>query len=197
MSRLWLLRHAPTAWSAEKRLQGRNDLDLSEEGRAAVGRWHLPKAVIGCDWYVSPLRRCRQTASLLGLKSVQIEPRLIEMDWGRWEGQTAGELKTATLSELAKHEANGLDMRPPGGESPRDVQSRVQPWLEERANAGNDVAAVTHKGVIRAIYALARGWDMIRPPPERLRWDRIHAFVLTAAGEPRIDQLNIRLTARP
>lgn len=194
MTRLWLLRHAPTIWSAEKRLQGRNDIGLSEGGRAGIREWRLPNATIGCSWYVSPLRRCRETASLLGLRNTQIEPRLIEMDWGRWEGQTARELKTAAPGELAEREANGLDMRPPDGESPRDVQNRVQPWLEERAKAGKEVAAVTHKGVIRAIYALARGWDMARPPPEKLDWGSIHAFVLPAAGGPKIDLLNIRLT---
>lgn len=195
MTRLWLLRHAPTTWSAEKRLQGRNDLALSKDGRAVVGEWHLPEAAIGCNWYVSPLQRCLQTAGLLGIENAQIEPRLIEMDWGRWEGQTAGELKTAAPGELAEREADGLDMRPPGGESPRDVQNRVQPWLEERAKAGKEIAAITHKGVIRAIYALARGWDMARPPPEKLHWGSIHAFVLPATGVPEIDQLNIRLTA--
>ena len=119
------------------------------------------------------------------------------MDWGLWEGQTASEIEAATPGKLAEHEARGLDMRPPGGESPRDVQDRVQPWLEERAKAGNEVAAVTHKGVIRAIYALARGWDMTGPPAERLRWDRIHVFVLAADQQPRIDQLNVSLTTEP
>src|SRR3546814_19659201 len=70
---------------------------------------------------------------------------------------------------MAAAEALGLDLRPPGGESPRQVQDRLKPWLAERSSCGRDTIAVTHKGVIRALYALACGWDMTGPPPDKLR----------------------------
>ena len=70
-----------------------------------------------------------------------VEPRLVEMDWGDYEGYTLAELRAARGVDLAANEARGLDFRPPGGESPRDVQARLAPLLAEiaarrRADAG-------------------------------------------------------------
>src|SRR3546814_15044213 len=88
---------------------------------------------------------------------------------------------------MAANEARGLDFRPPGGESPRDVQDRLRPLLAELAAAGADVVAVSHKGVLRALYALASGWDLRGTPattpadashqpfpPHAARADRAH-----------------------
>jgi probable phosphoglycerate mutase len=97
---------------------------------------------------------------------------------------------------LAELEDRGLDFRAPGGESPRDVQARLRPWLEETAAADADVLAITHKGVIRALYALASGWDMRAKPKERLTDNAVHAFALDRQGI-RVDRLNIPLAGTP
>jgi probable phosphoglycerate mutase len=52
---------------------------------------------------------------------------------------------------------------------------------------------ITHKGVIRAVLALATGWTMEDEAPVRLRWDRLHLFALGADGTPRVERLNIEL----
>ena len=85
--------------------------------------------------------------------------------------------------------------RPGGGEGPRAVQARLAPWLAELARAGRPVAVVSHKGVIRALYAQATGWDMTGDPPARLAWDCAHLFSLAADGTPAIAQLNLPLGA--
>src|SRR3546814_16034964 len=82
---------------------------------------------------------------------------LVETDWGAWEGRTLAELRADLGAGMAANEARGLDFRPPGGESPRDVQDRLRPLLAELADAGEDVVAVSPKGVLRALYALASG----------------------------------------
>ncbi|HTS90584.1 MAG TPA: histidine phosphatase family protein [Stellaceae bacterium] len=193
MTSLALLRHGPTRWSREHRLQGRADLGLDEAGRAALGLWRLPPEMTARRWLVSPLARARETAALLGL-TVEIEPRLIEMDWGAWEGRQAQELR-ASEPGFAADEARGLDLSPPGGESPRTVQVRLLPLLAELAAKPVPVGAVTHKGVIRAVLALATGWDMRGKAPARLRWDAVHLFELGPAGRPRIERLNLSLVA--
>jgi probable phosphoglycerate mutase len=53
--------------------------------------------------------------------------------------------------------------------------------------------AVSHKGVIRAVLALATGWTMEGDAPVRLRWDRLHLFALDTDGTPRVARLNIEL----
>ena len=91
---------------------------------------------------------------------------------------------------MAEAEARGLDFRPPGGESPREVQRRLLPLLESLAAAGRPTIAVSHKGVIRALYALASGWDMSDQPQETLREPCAHRFLLDPRGVPALDKLN-------
>ena len=187
-----ILRHGPTAWSAERRLQGRCDLPLSAEGRGRVATWRLPSDLTGCAWRVSPLRRAGETAELLGISDAVQESGLIEMDWGKWEGQRLAEL-CVSVPEMAVMEAAGVDFRPPGGESPREVQARLRPLLARIAQDGVPVAAVAHKGVIRALFALATGWDMRAKPPQRLAEDAVHLFEIDRTGGAAVCRLNLPL----
>jgi len=196
VSRLLLIRHGATAWNEAGRIQGRSDPPLSAAGRAAVAAWVLPDAAAEARWICSPLTRARQTAALLHEGPVGEDPRLIETDWGTWEGRTLAALRAELGGAMAENEARGLDFRPPGGESPRDVQLRILPLLAELAGAGGSVAAVTHKGVIRAVYALASGWDMRGRPPVKLRDACIQAFTLGPDGRPRVEQLNVPLAVQ-
>ncbi len=194
MTLLVLLRHGPTAWTGAHRLHGRTDLPLDAAGRARVRGWRLPADLPELRWLASPLKRCTETAALLGLEAA-IEPRLLEMDWGRWEGRTIAELRAESPREMRAMEARGLDLQPPGGESPRAVQRRVAPLLAEIAAEGAPTGCVTHKGVIRAILALATGWDMTEPEPAKLAWDAVHAFRLGPGGTLRVERLNHSLAA--
>jgi probable phosphoglycerate mutase len=191
---LAVLRHGPTAWSAARRLQGRSDIPLSPEGRAVVASWRLPPALTACRWLTSPLGRAVETAEILGL-AARRETRLIEMAWGEWEGLSLAELRAMPDAALAAREAAGRDLRPPGGESPRAVQARLRPLLVEIASGGTAVGAVSHKGVIRALFALASGWDMLGKAPVRLDWQSAHLFRLDAAGNPAVERLNLSLLA--
>jgi probable phosphoglycerate mutase len=179
MTPLLLIRHGATAWNAGGRLQGRAEIGLSAAGRAAVEGWRLPAAFAQARWLTSPLRRARETAALLTDRPVKLEPRLIEMDWGAWEGLRAAELDA---DELAAREALGLDFRPPGGESPREVMERLRALVAELAADPGPVVAVCHKGVIRAALTLATGWDMRSRPPLRLARDQALALVGHRSG---------------
>jgi len=197
MPALLLLRHGPTDWSAAHRLQGRSDRPLSDAGRALVESWRLPDDAARFAWATSPLRRCRETTEILRSRHppagpARVEPRLVEMDFGDWEGRTLAELRAAGGAAVAALEDRGLDFRAPGGESPREVQARLRPWLDDLAAEDRDLLAITHKGVIRALYALASGWDMRAKPKARLADDRVHRFTIDREGF-RIERLNIPL----
>ena len=141
----------------------------------------------------SPLARCRQTATALGLTKAAVEPRLVEMDWGQWEGRRLADLRAELGSQMADNEARGFDFQPAGGESPRMVLARIRPWLRQQATAGSATVAISHRGVIRVIFALATGWDMLGRPPAKLDWSALHAFSLAADGMPSVLQLNMAL----
>jgi probable phosphoglycerate mutase len=188
MTRLLLIRHGRTAWNAQKRLQGRTDIPLSDEGRAEVRRWRVPEEFRRFDRVCSPLGRARETARLLGGAS-RIEPALIEMSWGAWEGQCFAALQEQLGNDMRRNQARGLDFRPEQGESPREVQARLAPFLR---GLRRSTLAVSHKGIVQAIHALATGWRMIGKPPHKLRDGAAHLFDVTD-GQPVIVRLNIPL----
>ena len=198
MTDLLFLRHGATAWNEAGRIQGRTDVPLTDGALAALREQRIPCRFGGrLPWVSSPLRRARQTARALGAQTLALEPRLTEMDWGEWEGSTLPELRTALGEAMRENEARGLDFETPAGDSPRKVQERLQPWLAEVGAAGRPVAVVSHKGVGRALLALAVGWDMKDRAPIRLRWERAHRFRISRSGVPRLVEPNIALAPRP
>jgi len=111
-------------------------------------------------------------------------------DWGE-DGGSSGEGQGGV--DVAEAESLGLDFCPPGGESPRQVQARLAPFLAAVAARARPTVAIAHKGVIRAILARAAGWDMTGRAPARLGDACAHRFMLAADGAPAIDRLNIPL----
>lgn len=128
-TRFLLLRHGQTPLSVERRYSGRGNPELTELGRAqAAGAAARLAASGGIDLIVcSPLDRARATAEAaaqeLGL-SVQVDPDLIETDFGDWEGMTFAEA-TAAYPDLHRQWLSDVNTPPPGGESFAEVEERV------------------------------------------------------------------------
>lgn len=190
---LFLIRHGPTLWNEEKRLQGHTDIPLSGRGREFVSRWRVPPPVDQYRWVCSPLRRARETAQLLGANDLETESALKEMYYGSWEGQRLADLRKAMGDEMAANEARGLDFRPDGGESPRELQARLLPWLLNVARKRRPTVAVTHHGIVRAVFSLATGWDMAGPPPEKFRWSAMHCFLVSDDGTVSVERINVSI----
>ena len=187
-----LLRHAPTAWNADGRLQGLTDTALSPEGERAARSWRLPAPADGWKRVSSPLQRARRTAELVRPStSVTIDSRLREMSFGLWEGFTVKTLRATGGEAFAAAEAAGLDFHPPGGESPRMTMVRLSLWS---STLTEPVVAVSHKAAIRALLALATGWNMLGRPPHKLDWKCAHFFVAQEGGRVAIERLNVPLT---
>ena len=105
----------------------------------------------------SPALRCRALAMRLSRHwrlPCEIEPRLQEMDFGRWEGLPWNSVPRAELDAWAHHP---LDYPPGGGESLCAMSARVRVWLREVAEARTGVLAITHGGVMRLLTAWAQG----------------------------------------
>lgn len=194
MTVLSFVRHGTTAWNAQGRMQGRCDVPLSAVGRAEVARWRLPLDHGACvDWLSSPLSRSLETARILGAGALRVEPALIEMDWGKWEGFRLEELRAHFGAAFAANERRGLDFRPPGGESPREVMVRVLRWLGSVGPSDRPLVAVTHNGVLRALLALASGWDMTGKPPVKLRPATLQRFALERGPRLALLECNVPL----
>lgn len=192
MSRVLFIRHGRTAWNAARRIQGHTDIALDETGREELRGRRLPREFAGWPVFASPLARAVETARLLGLDPPRLDARLREMSYGAWEGSTWDEIRARHGGALAARERQGLDFRPDGGESPRELRARMIDWLAEVAG-GVSVVAVTHKGVIRMALAMATGWDLVSRAPHRLHWDRAHLFDVSPIAELRIHRLNLPL----
>ena len=150
--KLYVARHGQTAWNAERRICGRTDLELTEEGKkqAVV----LAEQVAGkgiARILVSPLRRAQQTAGFIAEKlnlPLENEPRLIEQCYGIYEGQ---DVKTEgflySKSQFARR-------YPGGGESMMQLAARLYPLIDEVRAAGGpgNVLFVCHGGVYRVIH---------------------------------------------
>ncbi|MFQ5755245.1 MAG: histidine phosphatase family protein [Acidiferrobacterales bacterium] len=188
-----LIRHGPTPWNVEGRIQGHTDLSLGPAGRQEVVGWHVPAEFHAYEWVASPLARALETACLLGVGRVRCDPRLAEMSWGEWEGRTWADLRAQYGAAVAQQEARGLDFSPPGGETPRRLVARVRAWTLDITARGHPVAAVTHKGVIQAALAMATGWDLTGKPPYRLDWASAHLFGIHRDGTLAVERLNIGL----
>ncbi|MBL6613726.1 MAG: histidine phosphatase family protein [Reyranella sp.] len=191
-----VLRHAATEWNADRRLQGLTDTPLSAAGEAEARAWRLPPPADGWKRLSSPLQRARRTAELLQPSApVTIDSALREMSFGTWEGRTVAQLREIVGAAFIEAENKGLDFQPPGGESPRAAMARVGRWAAGIAAVGQPVVAVSHKATMRALLALATGWDMMGRPPHKLDWHCLHFFSADVDGRVRVDRLNVSLQA--
>ena len=193
---LLLVRHGRTEANARGVLLGREDppLDPTGEAQAAAlaaalctGRFGPITAVVS-----SPLRRTVATASRLAEAAgldVQVDERLIELDYGEFEGVPVGGLPQETWSEWR----SDVHFRPPGGESLAELGDRVRgscvEWSERAASEGAGVVLVSHVSPIKSAVAWALGVG------EELAW-RAHldpasiTRVLLRGGRPALALFN-------
>lgn len=96
-----------------------------------------------------PEQRARQTAQLLGLQATT-EPRLADLDCGRWRGETLDRVHPEELQVWLTDPTQA----PHGGESIVNLIDRVAGWLQSLAGDAIRTVAVTHPAVIRAAILL-------------------------------------------
>ncbi|MBS28163.1 MAG: phosphoglycerate mutase [Alphaproteobacteria bacterium] len=195
MIELVLVRHGITDWNAARRLQGQRDIPLNDEGRALVDAWRFSPPYDAVDLSVSPLVRCRETADIIksnnpGLGDITYDDRLLERDMGIWAGRDLRAVETEFGD--AAHDGG---YRPEGGESRRDMLVRTRDFIAATATGGRPRLVVTHRGVIRAFYAIATGWDLTGETADELSRRRAQVFRAAADGSVEVAQLNLRLTA--
>jgi 2,3-bisphosphoglycerate-dependent phosphoglycerate mutase len=174
---LWLVRHGESTWNIAGLAQGHNDeAELTERGLrqaadAAAQFGYRPVRAI----YASDLRRAQQTAAafaaVLGLP-VQADRRLRERSLGLVEGNPH-----AAIGPSVTGLADGLvidpDIRPPAGESVRDLYLRAAAFYDDLAAdladsmlaTSGDVLVIAHGGTVRVLDAYIHG-----VPVDQMTW---------------------------
>ena len=105
LSAVYLARHGETAWSLSGQHTGRTDLPLTEHGERnarALGR--RLRGLRFAKVFTSPLKRTARTCELAGFGgAAEIDPTLVEWDYGQYEG-----LRTADIhAEASPSRASG------------------------------------------------------------------------------------------
>jgi alpha-ribazole phosphatase len=114
--------------------------------------------------WTSPSRRCREVAERIAevlAVPLSADPRLMELDFGEWEGKPWDHIPHTDLDRWA---ADPSGFRAPCGESGAELIARV---MDFHAGLKQDCAVVSHGGPLRVLSALLRGErvDLLKPPP--------------------------------
>jgi broad specificity phosphatase PhoE len=145
---IWIVRHGETEWSRDAKHTGKTDVELTPKGEDQA---RALAEVLGSHQFArvlsSPLRRARETARLAGFGEPRIDDRLVEFDYGEYDGLTTKEIR---------------DKRPdwdlwtdgcPGGETPTHVERRADGIIDEVADTDGDVLIFAHGHCLRILAA--------------------------------------------
>ncbi len=197
-SALHLVRHGQSTWNVLRRVQGQNDeAELTPLGREQAGAAAQTLAQFSAvRLLTSDLRRAVQTAEIIGgtTNLVPIQTSLLrEQGLGVLEGldsaAAAQEWDRAARRASEEWDEYGEPLpataiRPPGGESMRDVRGRVggilaSPWVTD---ATGGVIVVSHGDTIRIMLAVLLGDDFDEPAWRPVGNGEVHSVYRTDEG---------------
>ena len=157
MKLIYVIRHGQTEWNLARRMQGRLDSPLTQEGmEQAHGHGALLKMLGPVEaMYVSPSGRTRETAYIINSyvrARVEYVDALLERDVGLWSGLTVDELQEAFPQAWKGRMEDPYNHRPPEGESLADMTVRVAGFIDDvLGSPERGVALVTHQVMSRVI----------------------------------------------
>ncbi|WNM31150.1 histidine phosphatase family protein [Streptomyces sp. Li-HN-5-11] len=162
MGDVFLVRHGETEWSRSGRHTGWTDVPLTGRGREEARRLAplVRSQRIGAA-FVSPLRRARETAELIGIRDARVEADLREWDYGGYEGITTAEIQRTRPGWFLFDD--GVAPGPPEhpGETVEQVGERADRVLAEvdaaLAGTQGEVVLVAHGHFLRVLTARRLG----------------------------------------
>lgn len=149
----YFVRHGQTVWNVENKICGATDSPLTQEGieqAATLARAVLDEGLQIDEILYSPLSRARDTAMAISKAAgipARMEVRLIEQDFGKWEGtpRTGLDFKEAKKSFAISNE---------GGESMLKLCQRIYNLIDELKQEPEKVyLLVAHNGIARAVQS--------------------------------------------
>jgi len=153
---IYLARHGATAWSRTGQHTGLTDLPLTEQGERNARRLgERLKGLTFAKVFTSPLRRAMRTCELAGFGSVaEIDPDLVEWDYGEYEGRTTADIRAERPDWSLFRDGC------PGGESPQQVAARADSVARRLRAVTGDVLLFSSRHFMQA---LAVRWIEIEP----------------------------------
>ncbi|PYI38180.1 histidine phosphatase family protein [Arthrobacter psychrolactophilus] len=168
--RVIFLRHGRTSWNAERRFQGQSDIALDAVGETQAGRAAAllasklgPVLDDAVQLVSSDLSRAYATAKALAALTaldVTVDARLRETFGGSWEGLTFAEIIERYPEEIHRWQLDEPGVRAGGGETRRDVATRMVDAILEHVRAlpeGGTLVVTTHGGATRVALAKLLG----------------------------------------
>lgn len=152
VGKLVLIRHGETEWSKSGRHTGLTDLPLTEHGvELAKAAGSLLDDFAFRLILTSPLQRAARTAELAGL-TAQVEPDLVEWDYGGYEGMTTGQISERVGYPWSAF-TDGVVPGETPGETVEEVAARMSRVLGRALPAltEGDVALVAHGHALRIL----------------------------------------------
>ena len=146
---LFAIRHGETAWSLSGQHTGITDLPLTDNGRRLAERIRPVLAKESFELVlVSPLQRARETCKIAGLgEQAVVEPRLIEWNYGQYEGLTTKQIRETVPGWLIFRDGC------PEGETPDQIGARVDRVIARARAVPGNVAIFAHGHVLRVLVA--------------------------------------------
>jgi broad specificity phosphatase PhoE len=182
MTTLVLIRHGQTDWNVEGRWQGQADPPLNETGREQARRAAEYQGQLGFTaLYSSDLQRAMETAQIISAEMrlpVIPEPRLREINLGKWQGMLSADIQAQYPDEFRTWHESPLKAHPPDGEDIPKLAVRVLEAINEMIarHPKRRVGVVTHELPIAIVLCRSAGLglehlrDMI---PENGTWSEV------------------------
>jgi broad specificity phosphatase PhoE len=169
-----LARHAETVFNAAARMQGH--MAHTPLTRAGIAQAEAMGAALAGhpdaaarDLWVSPSGRTQQTAAIIGehlgrpFFDWRLDPRLLEIDVGQWEGRYYADIVAETGPIVDPH-ARLFAVPPPGGEWFPAIAARLQAWLAA-LDPARPVLVISHgitARVLRGLLVGGRDWHGVK-----------------------------------
>ena len=144
---VYLARHGETAWSLTGQHTGLTDLPLTERGeRNARQLGERLRGLTFAKVYTSPLQRAARTCELAGFGAVaEVDPDLVEWDYGQYEGLRTAEIRVKHPGWLLFRDGC------PGGESPAQASARADRVVSRLRAVPGDVLLFSSGHFIRVL----------------------------------------------
>jgi probable phosphoglycerate mutase len=166
---VYLARHGETAWSLTGQYTGLTDLPLTERGeRNARQLGERLRGLTFAKVYTSPLQRARRTCELAGFGAVaEVDPDLVEWDYGQYEGRRTAEIRAERPGWLLFRDGC------PGGESPAQASARADRVVNRVRAVQGDVLLFSSGHFIRVLVTRWIGLEVT---------DNARRFMLSTAS---------------